>query len=177
VITAPGNGCQVISCAPDGTGQRYLGSWGHVDALTYSDTMPGGSATLACTLQASPSWTDQILNPGRVIRVLKGASIQWEGTLDKPVPVDGTGWTLTARGAGTWGTQYSALWTSWTAANIITAAIGRGLRWVQGSVGGGYLLCIKDSGSITVTDFLNLYTSPGSQTWRVHRPRPGCRST
>lgn len=104
--------------------------------------------------------------------MLKGLSIQWEGALDKPVPSD-AGWALTARGAGTWGTQYDAVWTSWTAANILTAAIGRGLRWVQGSVGGGYLGQISDSGSLTVTDFLNQYTSPGSLTWRVHRTTAG----
>lgn len=55
MITPRGGGCQVITCNPDGTGQRYLGRHGHVDSLTYTDTMPGGAGTLGCTLQALPS--------------------------------------------------------------------------------------------------------------------------
>jgi hypothetical protein len=163
---------QVLTTALDGTDQRYLGRIGHVTDLGWTDVMPGGNDQLTCTLQIPPTWRPAALDPGRIIRAVKGASVQFEGTLDEPTPGDG-GWAVTARGAGTWGSLYQAVYSTWTASDIITRAAGRGLRWVAGNLGTGYLTEIHDSGSMTVTDFLNLYTEPGSQVWRVHRTPAG----
>jgi hypothetical protein len=156
----------------DGSDVRYLGRLGHVGGLAWTDTMPGGNEQLTCTLAVPPDQRDKALDPGRTVRAIRGASIQWEGILDEPVPGD-KGWTLTARGAGTWGGLYQAEYTSWTAASVLSRAISRGLGWVQGSVGGGYLTEVHDTASMTVTDFLNLYTDPASQVWRVHRTFAG----
>jgi hypothetical protein len=166
---AAGRGyAQVCTLTQAGGDQRYLGRIGHVADLTWTDTMPGGNEQLTCTLQVEPAYRTAATDPGRLIRVIKGASVQWEGILDEPTPGDG-GWALTARGAGTWGALYQAVYSSWTAASVISTATARGLRWVTGNLGSGYLTEQHDSASMTVTDFLNLYTEPGSQTWRVHR--------
>jgi hypothetical protein len=166
---APGRGrALVYTTAPGGGDARYLNRLGHLAGLTWTDTMPGGNEQLSAALQVPPTWRDKALDPGRVVHVVKGANIQWEGILDEPTPGDG-GWQLTARGAGTWGGLYQAEWTSWTAASVISRAISRGLGWVQGNLGSGYLTEQRDPASMTVTDFLNLYTEPGSQVWQVRR--------
>lgn len=176
-LYGPGRGyAGVCTVRPDGSGLAdWLGRIGHVGSLAYSDTMPGGAEQMSCTLSPAyggPLYRDTALDPGRVIRVVKGASVQWEGILDEPTPGDG-GWQLTARGAGTWGALYQAEYTAWTAANIVSRAIGRGLGWVAGNLGSGYLTETHDPASLTVADFLNLYTEPGNQTWRVHRTWAG----
>lgn len=172
-VLAAGHGySQVATFRPDGTDARYLGRLGHVTDLAWTDTRPGGNEQLTCTLQVDPRTQPTALTPGRLIRTYRGASIQWEGTLDQPAPGDG-GWAVTARGAGTWGGLYQAIYTTWTAADILNQAIARGLGWVTGNVGGGYLAQQTDSGAQTVTDFLNAYTSPGSMTWGVRRGYAG----
>lgn len=163
---------QVLTTRLDGTDQTYLGRLGHVADLTWTDVMPGGNDQLTCTLQVPPTWRPAALDPGRLVRVIKGANVQFEGTLDEPTPGD-AGWAVTARGAGTWGSLYQAVYSTWLASDIITQAAGRGLRWTAGNLGTGYLTEIRDSASLTVTDFLNLYTEPGSQVWRVHRTPAG----
>ena len=170
-ITGPAR-TLLATYAPDGTGGRYLGRLGGITGPAYSDTMPGGNETLTATLQAPPASRPAELNPGRLIRGYRGASVVWEGILDEPVPGD-DGWSITAAGAGTWGGRYRAAWTSWTAENVIDGAISRGLRWVRGTVSGGYLAEQHDSASQSVTEFLNLITSPGSLTWRVRRTPAG----
>lgn len=170
---APGHGyAQVSTSRPDGTGTAWLGRLGHVADLTWTDTVPGGNEQLTCTLQASPRSRSTALDPGRIVRAWRGGSIQWEGILDEPAPGD-AGWSVTARGAGTWGSSYQAIYSTWTAADILTQAISRGLGWVLGNTSGGYLAQRYDSGAQTVTDFLNTYTSPGSMTWRVRRGYAG----
>jgi hypothetical protein len=163
---------QVASSWPDGTGTVWLGRIGHVTDLAWTDTVPGGNEQLTCTIQGNPRRRHVALGPGRLIQAFKGGSIQWEGTLAEPADTDG-GWSLTATGAGTWGSQYQAVYSTWTAADILTQAISRGLPWVLGNVGGGYLAQQYDSGSQTVTDFLNQYTSAGGLTWRVRRGYAG----
>ena len=163
---------QVATLNPDGTGVAWLGRIGHVSGLSWTDTVPGGNEQLQCTLQADPRYRSTALDPGRLIRAYKGGSVQFEGILDEPTPGD-AGWQLTGAGAGTWGGRYQAIYSSWTATDILNQAIGRGLGWVVGSIGSGYLAQQYDSGSQTVQDFLNQYTSPGSATWRVHRTAAG----
>lgn len=170
--TAARAATMVATFRPDGTGGRYLNSIGHVAGLGWSDTMPGGAETLKCTVQAAPGHRDPALDPGRLVRAYRGASTVFDGILDEPVPGD-DGWAVTAAGAGTWGGRYRAVWTAWTAENVIDAAIGRGLGWVRGTVSGGYLAEQRDSGSLSVTEFLNLIASPGSKTWQVRRTAAG----
>jgi hypothetical protein len=163
---------QVCTLNPDGSGVAWLGRIGHVNGLSWTDTVPGGNEQLQATLQIDPRYRTTALNPGRLVRAYKGGSVQFEGILDEPVP-GSSGFQLTAAGAGTWGGRYQAIYSTWTATDILTQAISRGLRWVLGSIGSGYLAQQYDSGSQTVQDFLTGYTSPGSATWRVHRTFAG----
>jgi len=169
-----GPATQLLTTAPDGSSARYLGRIGPVANIVYGDTLAGGPEQLTCTVQADPSRQDDALAPGRLVRGIRGASIIWEGTLDQPVPGD-DGWELTASGAGTWGSKFRAVYTSWTGENVIDTAISNGLRWIRGTVSGGYLAEPRDSASISVTEFLNLITSPGSKTWHVTRTPAGLK--
>ncbi len=100
---------QVITWAPDGSDPRYFGRIGHVVGLDYSFACPGGPDQLSLTLQTQPGKRDQALNPGRKVGVYRGASEIWNGKLDEPT--SGTaGWAVTAHGAGTFGTDYRAMY-------------------------------------------------------------------
>lgn len=169
-------GESVFTTRVDGTGRVYLGQLGGVDGLVYSDSLPGGPAALSCTLQADPARRPEALNVGRRVCVLKGGSIQWEGSLTEPAPGDGS-WSVAADGAGTWGGRFRATYTSpWgpgTADEVISGAISRGLRWVKGTVTGGLVTQPVESGASDVGEFLAGLTSPQSSTWRVQRVHAG----
>jgi hypothetical protein len=96
---------------------------------------------------------------------------QFEGVLDQPVPGD-SGWSITAKGAGTYGDAYRDIWTTWTDINTsLTQATGRGLRWGLSTYSNTnlYLVDQQQSGTETITDRLNLATKPGYYTWHVGR--------
>lgn len=160
--------------AVDGSDQRYLGQYGHVADLTWSNQLPGGDLAMGCTLQADPRSQPKALDPGRRVMVGVGASVQWEGIMLQAVPGDG-GWTIAADGSGTWGTRYRADYgaTAYTAENILDRAFSRGLRWSRGTVSGGLLTNPPDSASQSITDFMNLISRPQSQTWQVSRTASG----
>lgn len=166
----------VFSQAADGSDTRYLGQYGHVADVQWSNTMAGGDLAMSCTLETDPRTQPQALDPGRRALVGVGGSIQWEGTLLQAVAGDG-GWSVTADGAGTFGNNFRADFDAggYTAENIIDRAIGRGLRWIRGTVSGGMLTAPPDSASINVTDFLNSISAVQSQTWRVTRQQAGLR--
>lgn len=161
---------QLLSLAPDLSNPRWLGSIGNVSGLTYSDVMPGGNDTLQCTLQMKPGQADAAIKAGRVLRVYKGVRWIWEGTLAAPTPVD-QGWQLTASGAGHYGDTYAALDNAGFvhADTCITAAIGRGLRWLNAGVSdtGMWLSQPPTDASIYIDDWLNQITSGGAYTWHV----------
>lgn len=165
----------VFTTRPDGSGLYYLQELGGVSGLTYSDTMPGGPDAATMTLQYDPSLRHEAFNIGRRVGVVKGGSEVWTGSLAEPSPGD-SGWTLTCDGAGTWGTRFDAVYSTYTAADILTQAIGRGLDWIVGTVTGGYLGQPADSGSQTVDDFLTQYAKTVSQTWRLTRRQAGLQA-
>lgn len=166
----------VYTSAVDGSSRFYLDALGHSDSLSFGDTMPGGSDTATMNLEYDPRLQHPAFSIGRRLCVLKGGSVQWEGSLAQPVPTE-SGWTLTADGAGNWGTRfraiYTAPWGAGTTTDVINQAVARGLRWVTGNVSGGDMSQPQDTASQTVTDHLNQVTSPSSQTWRVHRVNAG----
>ena len=148
---------------------KWLGAIGHVSALKYSFTCPGGPDQMSCLLQVPPGYRTDALNPGRVVQVWRGASCCWEGKLDEGSPAT-EGWSLTAHGAGTYGMDFTAAYTTWNADNPVNAAIGRGLRWQNPGIGtpsGIYLGQLVDSGAQTITAFLNLLCTGGGLTWLV----------
>jgi hypothetical protein len=157
---------------PQPVSPRWLGAIGHVSALTYSFAIPGGPDQMSCLLQLPPDYRTDAVNPGRVVQVWRGANCVWEGKLDEGVP--GTsGWQLTAHGAGSYGEDFTAVWTAWNPDNPVNAAVGRGLRWQNPGIGmpaGVYLGQQVDSGAQTITAFLNLLCSGGALTWLVIPP-------
>jgi hypothetical protein len=162
---------QVVTRRPDGTQPRWLGTLGHVGGLTYSWVNPGGPDQLSCTLQVSPEVRTDALNPGRQVQVVRGARVIWDGKLTEPVP-SAAGWQVTATGIGHAGSDFDAVYTTWTNQNdAVNAAISRGLRWVNpggNSIPAGVWLGQQsDSGSMTITDLLNLFCTQGGYTWYV----------
>lgn len=162
----------VTSKFQDGTDYLPLGRIAPVADLGWSDTMPGGPDTMKCTVQVSPALVQpQALDAGRIVEVWRGGMCQWEGVLDQPTPTD-AGWSITAKGAGTYGDNYRDIWSSWTDINTsLTAAAARGLRWKLTTYSNTnlYLVDQQQSGTETITDRLNLATKPGYYTWHVGR--------
>lgn len=162
------SGSQVQTLKPDGTDPRWLGSLGHVVKLVYSFTCPGGAEQMQCVLQVPPSARTPATDPGRIVKVWRGASCVWYGRLNEPVyAVDGC--TVTASGAGTFGSRFQAYYTSWDLNSPVTQAISRGLPWTNPGIAGGWLAQQPDSASLTVTDHLNNLTIPSAQVWQVDR--------
>jgi hypothetical protein len=120
----------VTSKFQDGTDFTPLGAIAPISGLGWSDTMPGDPDTHKCTVQVSPGLVQpQALDAGRIVEVWRGGIAQWEGVLDQPSPADGA-WSVTAKGAGTYGDAYRDIWTTWTDVNDpLAAAVARGLRW------------------------------------------------
>ncbi len=134
-------------------------------------TCPGGPSALTLLLRLPPDYRTDALNPGRVVQVWRGASCVWEGKLNEPAPGP-DGWTITAHGAGTYGTDFSAIYTTWNADDPVNQAITRGLRWVNPGIGalpGIWLAQQQDSGSETVTGHLTLLITGGGMLWQVTR--------
>ena len=164
-MSAPG----IITCAPDGTSdRRHLGMLGTLSAITWSSTLPGGDDQFSAVLTVPKLYREPAIQAGRILQVIYAGSVVYEGRLDRPAPVGDSGWSLAAHGSGTYGDDYRAVWTSYTAANILSAAIGRGLRWNVGTVTGGNLGQVSDTASQSVTQFLNAYADTVSLTWQVN---------
>ena len=150
------------------TDPQWLGTIGHVSALQYSYTCPGGAAQMSCTLQREPTYRPSALDPGRRVFVYRGARCVWEGRANEPVD-SATGWAVAAHGIGTEGTDYAAVYTTWSLNDPVNQAISRGLRWRNPGIAGGWLAQQPDSGSQTVTDHLNTLTTYSAQVWMVDR--------
>jgi hypothetical protein len=167
---------------PEPYSPRYLGQIGHVSGVNPVWTIPGGPSQLTCLLAVEPDFRTDALNPGRIITAHRGGSCIWEGQLTEPQPA-ATGWTLTANGVGTYGTNYGAWWqpgagptaksTGWFPDGPVDFAIARGLRWANHGIGtpaGIYTGPTQDPGSLTITDFMNLLCTGGSLLWELVQP-------
>jgi hypothetical protein len=161
---------------PEPQNPRWLGSIGHVSGMSRSYTCPGGPDTLSLLLRLPPDLRTDALNPGRVLQVWRGASCVWEGKLNEPSPA-GDGWTVTARGAGHYGDDFAAIWTTWNADDAVNKAIGRGMRWSNiytiGNPTGIYLAQQQDSGAENITSHMNLLITGGGLLWTL---QPGIAS-
>jgi hypothetical protein len=172
------NASQVVTYNQQNADARWLGTLGHVTGLSYGSNLPGGSNQMQCTLNVEPNYRTDAMNPGRILRICRGASIVWDGTLDEPQP--GTaGWTITGVGTGNQGTNmvafYTDTWPTGQPDESINDAISRGLRWVNpgiGSPAGMWLGQEVDPGDQTISDLLNLVCTRGGLTWYVNS-QPG----
>src|SRR5262249_23092141 len=130
---------QIRTSAPDFSGarRRYLGQLGIVSGTRYSFTVPGGCEQLTTTLGCDLRLRTDALDPGRYVEAVLGGSAVGDGILDEPQPGDG-GWSITAHGSGTFGSQYRADFSAWATDapdTIIANAISRGLNWLTPSIG------------------------------------------
>lgn len=158
---------QVCTLSPAGGDRHWLGSLGHINGLNYSYIYPGGPDQMSLTLGRPPQWRNRAIYSGRVAEVWRGGSRIWEGILDMPV-ADTSGWSITAHGAGTYGGQFMAKYTTWNIDNPIDLAITRGLRWTKPAFGSlGFMQTQAEDASITITDFLNNATVQAGLLWNV----------
>lgn len=163
------NASMIATRAPDRTDFQPLGRIAPVSGLAWSDTYPGGPDSATCTVQAQTNVQPRALEPGRIVEIYRGGSVQFEGILSQPTPSD-SGWQVTAKGAGTYGDQYRDIYTTWNANDGVNQAITRGLRWTNpGITSGLFLAQQQDSASQTITDFLTMLTKPGGYSWHVGR--------
>jgi hypothetical protein len=168
---------QVVTISQNGSSRRWLGQLGNVGDLWYSFTCPGGPAQMQCTLMRDSRFRTDALDPGRIVQLIRGGSVVWDGRLDEPDGSQGV-WQISAHGAGTFGNDFVAYYTgAWTANpdSAVNNAITRGLRWVNPGIGfptGIWLSQSVDPGMQSITDMMNLVTSKGGLTWYVScRPR------
>jgi hypothetical protein len=165
---------QICTYNQDMSRPRWLGQIGHVDKLTYSWVCPGGCDQLSCNLMVEATVRTEAMNPGRILRAFRGGGMIWEGILQEPQP-SATGWTISAIGAGNYGTNYVAYYTNtWPTGlpdQAVNLAIGRGLRWTNAGIGSPANIWLGqevDPGAQTITDLLNLCCTFGSLTWYVN---------
>lgn len=164
----------VYTFRPDGTSPRCLGQIGRMSQLKYSYIMPGGPQDLSCFLTTRKIRYDA-LEQGRIVKVLRGGSVVWDGQLNEPVYSAG-GWQLVAHGAGTFGAQFMARYNTYNLNDPVNLAIASGgsgslgLRWVNPGIPSGWLVTTQpDEYSETVTDWMNNITVPAGLTWYVGR--------
>src|SRR5258708_26145002 len=127
---------------------------------------------MSCKLIMPRTYRSDAMNPGRIVEIVRGASVVWLGKLDLPQH-DGTGWNITAHGGGTLATEWDAIYTTWTNQNdAVNQAITRGLRWVNPGIPGSVFLGQQqDSGSVKISDLLYFMCSTGGLTWCFSRYR------
>lgn len=160
---------------------RWLNNLGHLTGVNYTFTVPGGPSSFTATLAVSPDFRSQALDPGRIVQVFRGGQCMWEGIAAEPVP-SATGWAIGADGAATYGTNYTAYYDVWNISRPLVLAIDRGLRWqmpqvvptpTSGNPEQAYLGPAQPSGSMTITDFLNLVCTSGRLYWQLLPPVSG----
>jgi hypothetical protein len=169
---------QVISVSRDGSNRVPLGFLGQVSGLSYDYTCPGGPNQANFTLNRTARFRTNALDAGRIIHLIRGGSVIWDGDLDEPDATSGV-IALAAHGSGTFGTDLMAYYPGpWSAAQVdaaVNLAISRGLRWVNPGIGtpAGMFTGQKiDPASVSLTDLLNNATQKGGLTWYVNcRPR------
>jgi hypothetical protein len=133
---------------------------------------------MTCTLDQPATWRSSAMNPGRSVSVFRGGHQVWFGKMDEPVPTT-SGWTLTAEGAGNFGqdfvAQYTSTWPTSIPDQPINNAISRGLQWANPGVGspsGMWLGQEVDPGAQAISDLLNLLCTRGGLGWYVNS-QPG----
>lgn len=182
--TAP-NASQVVTYAQNASSNRnnytdcrWMGALGHVMDLQYATNIPGGCQSAQWTLEVEPNYRNEAMDPGRIVQVVRGGSVVWDGILDEPQPTT-TGWTMTAVGSGAQGANtvafYTDAWPTSEPDESINNAVSRGLRWVNPGVGspsGAWFGQAVDPGDQTISDLLNLICTRGGLTWYVN-PQPG----
>lgn len=157
---------------------RWLNAYGHVDQVNYTFTIPGGPSAFQCLFAVPPDFRTTAMDPGRILQVFRGGQCIWEGITTEPTP-DSTGWQIQANGTGAYGTNFTCFYDVWNIGRPIDLAIDRGLRWLKppvvpspakGNPEQAYLGPAQPSGSLSITDFLNLVCTSGRLYWTLVPP-------
>jgi hypothetical protein len=175
------NATQVATYLPGSSVPMVLGQISHVENLVYSYKYPGGADALTCTLMVPSTWKGQAIAPGNSVVAWRGGHQVWSGKLDEPTPTAG-GFSLTAEGAGNFGTDfadfYTFTWPTGQPDEALNRAITRGMGWVnpgQDSIPAAsqyWFGQATDPASTTITDLLNLICTRGALGWYVNS-QPG----
>jgi hypothetical protein len=170
-----GGQAQVLTARQDGGDQRLAGQEGQVVSLGWSSQLPGGDMSLQMAVAMSDRRSSTAFEAGRLVQAYRGGVV-WRGTMAEPSPRPAGGWDLTAQGEGSYGNNFRATFGSPAQPNnMITSAVGRGLRWTRvmnlDGVPGMDLTQVFEDTSRTVTEALNAYTAGGTLTWAVNRDR------
>lgn len=172
-------GTSQVAVAPPGSSTwQYMGSIGVMTALNYSFQCPGGCYQANWTTMVPSTYRDQRFNPGNKVRITRGGHTVWVGKLDEPVSSP-SGWSFSATGDGTRGSDYVAYYTDTWPTNqpdeSVNNAISRGMPWVNPGIGtptGMWLGQAVDPGAQFISDLLNLVCTRGGLTWYVNS-QPG----
>lgn len=175
----PSPGTSQVSITPPNSSQVFwLGNEGLVSGTKHSFVFPGGCEKMSCTLAAPASYRREWLLAGSEVRIFRGGHQVWDGVLDEPAPGD-AGWSITGAGVGVQGDDFQAVYTSTWPTNqpdeFINNAIGRGMPWVNPTVGqpsGIWLGQQPDSGSQQISQVLNTMCQKGGLAYYVNS-QPG----
>lgn len=157
---------------------RWLNAIGHVDQVNYTYTIPGGPSSFQCLFVVPPDFRTTAMDPGRILQVFRGGQCIWEGITGEPNP-SSTGWEITANGTGSYGNNFTCFYDVWNISRPIQLAVDRGLRWLlppvvpspaKGNPEQAYLGPAQPTGSIAITDFLNLVCTSGRLYWTLIPP-------
>jgi hypothetical protein len=157
---------------------RWLNAYGHVDQVNYTFTIPGGPSAFQCLFVVPPDFRTTAMDPGRILQVFRGGQCIWEGITTEPTP-SSTGWQIAANGAGAYGTNFTCFYDVWDIGRPLQLALDRGLRWLfppiipattKNNPEQAYLGPAQTSGSMTITDFLNLVCTTGRLYWTLIPP-------
>jgi hypothetical protein len=161
----------------------WLGTLGNVTGLVYSYIYPGGPDKATCTLEVPAAFQSQALAVNSPAKIFRGGHQIWTGTLTKPVPGPG-GLAVTLKGDGNAGDDFRYIYTSsWPTSQPdegINNAIGRGMPWVNPTLGqpsGIWLGDQVDSGASSVTEILTAMSSKGGLGWYVNAQPGGAIGT
>lgn len=159
---------QVCTLTQQKTNRRWLGSYGHVNGLNWDFTSPGGADSMSCTLGKPPQWRADVLDPGRIVEIWRGAARIWFGILDEATP-DTSGWSITAHGSGTFGSTILGHYTNWNIDEPIDNAIsGQGLLWRKPHFGDlGFTPNAPGDATSYINDILNSFTIQAGKIWNV----------
>lgn len=164
----------VFTETPSGTDRIYLDELGPISGLVYSHSCPGGAKAASFNLNVPPETRHRALTTGRRLCVVRGGRVVWRGRLDTAIP--GSPWAVTALGIGTFGNDFRAVpnndsiadGNAYNLAEVIDAAIERGLRWTRATTSPtAWTGAAADSAAKTISEACTEVAEAVGQVWQV----------
>lgn len=158
--------------ARDSSSRRvYLDSLGTVSGLSWSSTYPGGDASASCTLVVDPNLYSEALVPGASFGVTLGVlDVFGPGYLTTP-GVSRDGRQIGATGKAAELKHFAAVapttGNAYALAEVIDAALTRGLSIVRGTLPATPTGMTAATGSVTLAEALDAVTLGNGERWVV----------